>query len=229
MIPTVPTWPSTFITEPIFDFSWIFIFLNLFIAIEGNRKKLNQAMVLLGFFLRITTFTLTLTLTQIVDGFQSRMLMNNGLALTPQMGFDPLHFFFFLVLLFPWLTSYLPLMIALWSDGTAGIIFSVTSMKLSSNKPVITDSTTEKTKLMHDWLIDYNDNNLCFSAADAMVSTGLSAIGYKYINIGKNNIETVLVLLLCFFTSLFSNYCVLFLSVFIDDCWGELKRDSQVK
>ena len=52
-------------------------------------------MVLLGFFLLIITFTLSLslTLTQVVDGFQSRMLMNNGLALTPQMGFDPPHLF----------------------------------------------------------------------------------------------------------------------------------------
>jgi len=53
-------------------------------------------MVLLSFSLRFIAFTLTITLTQIADGFQSRMLMNNGLALSPQMGFDPLHCLFFL-------------------------------------------------------------------------------------------------------------------------------------
>lgn len=63
-------------------------------------------MVLLGFFLRIITFTLSLTATQLVDGFQSRMLMNNGLALSPQMGFDSI---LFNLISFTWLTSYLPL------------------------------------------------------------------------------------------------------------------------
>ncbi|RID68170.1 hypothetical protein BRARA_C00347 [Brassica rapa] len=95
-------------------------------------------MVLLGFFLLIITFTLSLslTLTQVVDGFQSRMLMNNGLALTPQMGWNS------------------------WNHFQCNI-----------------------------------NENLIKQTADAMVSSGLSAIGYKYIN--------------------------------IDDCWGELKRDSK--
>lgn len=90
-------------------------------------------MVLLGLFLRI--ITLTLTLTQLVDGFQSRVLMNNGLALSPQMGFDPLHLFF-IFLTRKLLTSYDFTFLS--SDGIAGIISSVTSMKLSLNKPVTT-------------------------------------------------------------------------------------------
>ncbi|KAF2611246.1 hypothetical protein F2Q70_00007214 [Brassica cretica] len=95
-------------------------------------------MALLGFFIRIITFTLSLSLslTQVVDGFQSRMLMNNGLALTPQMGWNS------------------------WNHFQCNI-----------------------------------NETLIKQTADAMVSSGLSAIGYKYIN--------------------------------IDDCWGELKRDSQ--
>lgn len=94
-------------------------------------------MVLLGLFLRIITLTLslTLTLTQLVDGFQSRVLMNNGLALSPQMGFDPLHLFF-IFLTRKLLTSYDFTFLS--SDGIAGIISSVTSMKLSLNKPVTT-------------------------------------------------------------------------------------------
>ncbi|CAG7879033.1 unnamed protein product [Brassica rapa] len=107
--------------------------------IEGNKQiNFDQAMVLLGFFLLIITFTLSLslTLTQVVDGFQSRMLMNNGLALTPQMGWNS------------------------WNHFQCNI-----------------------------------NENLIKQTADAMVSSGLSAIGYKYIN--------------------------------IDDCWGELKRDSK--
>ncbi|CAF2118968.1 unnamed protein product [Brassica napus] len=111
--------------------------------IEGNKQRnFDQAMVLLGFFLRIITFTLSLslslslTLTQVVDGFQSRMLMNNGLALTPQMGWNS------------------------WNHFQCNI-----------------------------------NETLIKQTADAMVSSGLSAIGYKYIN--------------------------------IDDCWGELKRDSK--
>ncbi|AED91290.1 alpha-galactosidase 2 [Arabidopsis thaliana] len=93
-------------------------------------------MVLLSFSLRFIAFTLTITLTQIADGFQSRMLMNNGLALSPQMGWNS------------------------WNHFQCNI-----------------------------------NETLIKQTADAMVSSGLSAIGYKYIN--------------------------------IDDCWGELKRDSQ--
>ncbi|KAL9809737.1 Alpha-galactosidase 2 [Arabidopsis thaliana] len=66
----------------------------------------------------------------------SRMLMNNGLALSPQMGWNS------------------------WNHFQCNI-----------------------------------NETLIKQTADAMVSSGLSAIGYKYIN--------------------------------IDDCWGELKRDSQ--
>ena len=64
-----------------------------------------------------------------------------------------------------------------------------------------------------------------------MVSSGLSARGYKYINIGKINKTIFSVSYSLFFLiSLFPYYCLLFFfSVFIDDCWGELKRDSQVK
>ncbi|CAN8256872.1 unnamed protein product [Cochlearia groenlandica] len=91
-------------------------------------------MAFLCFFLRIIAFTMILT--QIVDGFQSRMLMNNGLALSPQMGWNS------------------------WNHFQCNI-----------------------------------NETLIKQTADAMVSSGLSALGYKYIN--------------------------------IDDCWGELKRDSQ--
>lgn len=99
---TVPT-----LTSDIHYRTHLWLFLNLsslFVTIclvitiiEGNKQiNFDQAMVLLGFFLRIITFTLTLT--QLVDGFQSRMLINNGLALTPQMGFDRLYLFFFISL-----------------------------------------------------------------------------------------------------------------------------------
>ncbi|CAN6973971.1 unnamed protein product [Brassica oleracea var. botrytis] len=106
---------------------------------QGNKQRnFDQAMALLGFFIRIITFTLSLSLslTQVVDGFQSRMLMNNGVALTPQMGWNS------------------------WNHFQCNI-----------------------------------NETLIKQTADAMVSSGLSAIGYKYIN--------------------------------IDDCWGELKRNSQ--
>ncbi|KAF2597754.1 hypothetical protein F2Q68_00007171, partial [Brassica cretica] len=99
-----------------------------------KNENFDQAMVLLGFFLRIITFTLCLT--QLVYGFQSRMLMSNGLALTPQMGWNS------------------------WNHFQCNI-----------------------------------NETLIKQTADAMVSSGLSARGYKFIN--------------------------------IDDCWGELKRDSQ--
>ncbi|XP_023637470.1 alpha-galactosidase 2 isoform X2 [Capsella rubella] len=91
-------------------------------------------MVLIGVFIRFITFTLTLTL--IVDGFQSRMLMDNGLALSPQMGWNS------------------------WNHFQCNI-----------------------------------NETLIKQTADAMVSSDLAAKGYKYIN--------------------------------IDDCWGELNRDSK--
>lgn len=52
-----------------------------------------------------------------------------------------------------------------------------------------------------------------------MVSTGLAALGYEYINLGMILISVSLLLL--FFEMISS-------LVFLDDCWAELDRDSQV-
>ena len=62
-----------------------------------------------------------------------------------------------------------------------------------------------------------------------MVSTGLAALGYQYINLGEDFVS--------FFVHFFgfSTSCFLFFDInmflfpyVLDDCWAELDRDSKV-
>ena len=62
------------------------------------------------------------------------------------------------------------------------------------------------------------------NTADAMVSTGLSALGYKYINLGINfyfGHRKKYSLTVNFFSNMNFNF-------WVDDCWAELNRDSKV-
>ncbi|CAH8308883.1 unnamed protein product [Eruca vesicaria subsp. sativa] len=60
--------------------------------------------------------------------------------------------------------------------------------------------------------------------ADALVTTGLSKLGYNYVNIGKC---LLYLLSSCIYSSSYLIKCFKFLVCFSDDCWAELARDQK--
>ena len=62
-----------------------------------------------------------------------------------------------------------------------------------------------------------------YISADALVSTGLAALGYKYVNIGQH--PHIICLVNLVLNELFSCY-ILMKTKKADDCWAERNRDS---